>query len=77
MFPIINITKYIGKSVGLSVGVPSMRLSVHEYKYDALILSRTFPLKFTPHSKYYATKTMWFVDDINKINIALLKIETF
>ena len=76
MFPIINITKYIGKSVGLSVGVPSMILSVHEYKSDALTLSGTFPLKFTPHSKYYETKTIWFCDEINKSNIALLKIAT-
>ena len=53
-----------------------MRLSVHEYKSDALTLSRTFPLKFTPRSKYYATKTIWFFDEIKKINIALLKVAT-
>ena len=45
MFPIINITKFLGKSVGLAVGVPSMKLSVCEDNDGALILARTLPPK--------------------------------
>ena len=51
-------------------------MSVHEDNAGALILARTLPPKFTPHSKYYATKTIWFPEEINKRKIALLEIST-
>ncbi len=41
-----------------------------------LVLAETLPTHFTPHSKYYATKTIWFRVEINKCGIKLLKIET-
>ena len=53
-----------------------MKVSVHKDSYGALILARTSPPKFTPSSKYYETKTIWFHEEINKRKIALLKIAT-
>ena len=53
-----------------------MKVSVHQDNYGALILARTFPPKFTPRSKYYATKTVWVLEDTNKRKIELLKITT-
>ena len=76
MFPIIDITPSLGKAVGLPVGVPSMKMSVHEDNDGTLILARTLSPKCMPRSKYYATKTIWFRDEINKSKIALLKIAT-
>ena len=57
-------------------GVPSIKVSVHQDNSVALILARTLPPKFTPRSKYYATKTIWFLEEINKKKVALLKIAT-
>ncbi len=76
LFPIIDMTQSLGKAVGLSVGVPLMKVSVHEDNAGALILARTLPPQFTPRSKYYATKTIWFREEINKRKIQLLKIST-
>ena len=42
----------------------------------ALILAQTLPPQFTPRSKYYASKTIWFREEINKHGIKLLKIAT-
>ena len=72
----MDITRSLGKSVGLPVGVPSMKLYVRKENAGAIILASTLPPKFTPHSKYYETKTIWFCEDINKRKIALLKIAT-
>ena len=60
LFPIIYITLFLGKSVGLPVRGTSMKFSVRNDNDGALILARTLPPKFTPRSKYYATKTVWF-----------------
>jgi hypothetical protein len=54
-----------------------MRVSVHENNSGALVLAETLPPQFTPRSKYYATKTIWFREEINRRGIKLLKIETF
>jgi hypothetical protein len=44
----------------------------------ALVLAETLPPQFTPtpRSKYYATKTIWFCEEIHKWGIKLLKIDT-
>ena len=74
LFPIIDMTQQLLKAVGLIVGVTLMKISVHKDNYGVLILSRTFPQKFTPRSKYYATKTILFREEINKRKIVLFKI---
>ena len=44
-----------------------MKLSVHEDNSGALVLAKTLPPQFTPQSKYYAIKTIWFCEDIHKM----------
>jgi len=44
--------------------------------WGALVLVETLPPQFTLRSKYYATKTIWFREEINKRGITLLKIDT-
>jgi len=39
-------------------------------------LAETLPPQFTPRSKYYATKTIQFWEEIHKWGIKLLMIET-
>ena len=60
LFPIINITQYLVKAVFLPSGVPSMNMFVRKDNAGALILARNLPQNFTPCSKYYETKTIWF-----------------
>ena len=72
----MDITKLPGKAVGLSVGVPTMKVSVNADNVGALILANTLPPQFTPCSKFYAAKTIWFREEINKRGIKLLKIDT-
>jgi hypothetical protein len=62
--------------VGIPAGDVNMRVSVHEDNSGALVLAETLPLQFTPHSKYYATKTIWFREEIHKRGIKLLNIDT-
>ena len=60
LFPVIDITRSLGKAVGIPVGVPSMKVYFHKDNADALILARNFPPKFMRRSKYSATKMIWF-----------------
>jgi hypothetical protein len=53
-----------------------MKLSVHEDNSGALVLTKTLPPQFTPQSKYYAIKTIWFCKEIHKHFVQLLKIDT-
>jgi hypothetical protein len=52
-----------------------MKLS-DEDNIGALVLAKTLPPQFTPHSKYYAIKTVRFCKEIHKCCIQLLKIDT-
>ena len=53
-----------------------MNVSIHEDNAGALVLEDIFPPQFTRRNKYYAYKTIWFSEDINKRGIKLLKIDT-
>ena len=53
-----------------------MDVSIHEDNAGALILAKTLPLQFTPRSKYYASKTIWFREEINTRGIKLFNIDT-
>ena len=66
----------LDKAIGLSIGVATMNVSIHEDNVGALILAKTLPPQFTPRSKYYAAKTIWFREEIFKRGIKLLKIDT-
>jgi hypothetical protein len=54
----------------------TMQLSVHEDNLGALVLAKTLPPQFTLHSKYYASKTICFWEEIHKQCIKLLKIDS-
>ena len=51
-----------------------MNISIHKDNAGALIIAKTLSPQFTPHSKYYASKTTWFHEEIVKQGIKLLKI---
>ena len=54
----------------------SMHVLIHEDNAGALVLAETIPPEFTPCSKYYAIKTVWFCEEIQKRCIKLHKIDT-
>jgi hypothetical protein len=66
----------LADAVGIPAGDVNMRVSVHEDNSGALVLAKTLPPQFTTRSKYYATKTIWFCEEIHKRGIKLLKIDT-
>ena len=76
LIPIMDMVQSLAVAVGISAGDVNMRVSVHEDDSGALVLAETLPPQFTPRSKYYATKTIWFREEINRRGIKLLKIET-
>jgi hypothetical protein len=77
LFPVIDIVKEIGDVVGLKTkDLVSMHVSIHEDNAGALVLAETIPPQFTPRSKYYAIKTVWFREEIQKRGVKLLKIDT-
>ena len=77
LFPIMDMVVELGKAVGLPCDdLTTMHVSIHEDNAGALVLAETIPPEFTPHSKYYAIKTVWFREEIQKRKIKLLKIDT-
>ena len=76
LIPIMDMVQLLAVSVGIPPGEVNLRVSVHENNLGSLVLAETFPPKFAPHSKYYATKTIWFQEEINKLRIKIFKIET-
>ncbi len=76
LIPIMDMVQSLAVAVGRSAGDVNMRVSVHEDNSGALVLAETLPPQFTPRSKYYATKTIWFREEINRRGIKLMKIET-
>jgi hypothetical protein len=75
-FPIINMVESVICQVNLPIGETTTKLSVHEDNSGALVLAKTLPPQFTPRSKYYAIKTIWFCEEIHKRCFQLLKINT-
>eukprot|EP00804_Cyclotella_cryptica_P007048 CCRYP_019910-RA/>CCRYP_019910-RA protein AED:0.20 eAED:0.20 QI:0/-1/0/1/-1/0/1/0/80 len=53
-----------------------MNVSIHEDNAGALVLAETLPPQFTPRSKHYAIKTIWFREQIVLRGIRLFKIDT-
>ena len=76
LFPVIDLVTELGNVVGLPTNLTTIHVSIHEDNAGALILVETIPPKFTPRSKYYCIKTVWFCEEIQKCGIKLLKIET-
>jgi hypothetical protein len=77
LFPVMDIVSEVGEVVGLDTkDLVSMHVSIHEDNAGALVLAETIPPQFTPRSKYYAIKTVWFREEIQKRGVKLFKIET-
>ena len=77
LFPVMDLVKEIGSVVDLPTkDLTSMHVSVHEDNAGALVLAETLPPQFTPRSKYYAIKTVWFREEIMKRGVKLFKIDT-
>lgn len=77
LFPVMDIVKEMGDVLNLPTkDMSTMHVSIHEDNAGALVLAETIPPQFTPRSKYYAIKTVWFREEINKRGIKLLKIDT-
>ena len=72
----MDMVSSIGPAVGLEVGDTSMNVSIHEDNAGALILAETLPPQYTPRSKHYAIKTVWFREAIVKRGIKFVKIDT-
>ncbi len=53
-----------------------MNVSIHEDNLGALVLAKTLPPQFTPRSKHYAIKTIWFREEIFKKDVQLHKINS-
>ena len=76
LFPVMEIVGSVGPAFGIPVGTTEMNVSIHEDNAGALILAQKLPPEYTPRSKYYHIKTIWFREEVVKRGIKLLKIET-
>jgi hypothetical protein len=76
LFPIIDMVCSLAEATNLPIGNTTMNVSIHEDNSAALVLAKTLPPQFTPQSKYYAIKTIWFCEEIFKRDIQLNKIDT-
>ena len=74
VFPICDMTQAFGNAVGLPIGETTIKVSIHEDNASVLVLAQTLPPQFTPWSKHYAAKTIWFCEEITKRKIKLLKM---
>jgi hypothetical protein len=82
LLPIIALVDKIGVAIGYKKPVdddPSsntMHVTIHDDNSGALILATTPPPQFTPRSKHYAIKTIWFCEKIIEKKIKVVPIET-
>ena len=76
MLPIMDIVESMAPVVGFPNPKTLTHVSIHEENAGALILAETLPPQFTPCSKHYALKTIWFREEIVKRGIKLFKIPT-
>jgi hypothetical protein len=76
LFPIIDMVCSLAKTTNFPIGSTTMNVSINEDNSGALVLAKSLPPQFTPQSKYYAIKTLWFHEEIFKRNIQLNKIDT-
>jgi hypothetical protein len=72
----MDMASLLGAKVGLPVSRTTMNVSIREDNAGALVLAETLPPQFTPRSKHYAIKTIWFQEQIVLRGIRLVKIDT-
>ena len=76
LLPLMDMVVSLSSAVGLESPETTMNVSIHEDNAGALILAETLPPQFTPRSKFYALKTIWFREQIVLRGIKLFKIDT-
>jgi hypothetical protein len=82
LLPIISLVDDIGVAVGIkkpddnNSDSSTMHVTIHEDNAGTLILATTPPPQFTPRSKHYAIKTIWFHEKIIEKKIKVVPIET-
>jgi hypothetical protein len=76
LFPIIGMVCLLAEATNFPIGNTTMNVSIHEDNSGALVLAETLPPQFTPQSKYYTIKTIWFHEETFKKDIQLNKINT-
>lgn len=76
LFPIMDMLKSLCGILKLPDPSTAMHVSIHEDNAGALVLAETLPPQFTPRSKHYAIKTIWFREEIVRRGIKLFKIDT-
>jgi len=74
LIPIIDMVQSLAVAEGRQTGVVNMKVSVNEDNLGALVLAETLPPQFTPRSKYYATKTIWFREEITNGESSFLRL---
>ena len=72
----MDMVSLLGTKIGLTVSGATMNVSIHKDNAGALLLAETLPPQFTPRSKHYAIKTIWFHEKIVLSGIRLLMIDT-
>ena len=77
LFPIMELDKAIASAIDMrQENSPRMHVTIHEDNSGALILANTLPPQFTPRSKHYAIKTIWFREKIVEYGIDVVAIDT-
>ena len=82
LLPIIALVDEIGVTIGIKKSddndsdTSTMHVMIHEDNSGALILATTPPPQFTPCSKHYAIKTIWFCEQIIEKKIKVAPIDT-
>ena len=74
LVPIIDMVQSLAVAEGRQTGVVNMKVSVNEDNLGELVLAETLPLQFTPRSKYYTTKTIWFCEEITNGESTFLRL---
>ena len=82
LLPIIALVNEVGVAIGIKKFYDNdsdssiMHVTIHEDNSGALILATAPPPQFTPRSKHYAIKTIWFREQIIEKKIKVVPIET-
>jgi len=76
LLPIMDMVKALSNAFGLPDPSTTMNVSIHEDNAGALVLAETLPPQFTPRSKWYHVKTIWWREQIVTRGITLRKIAT-
>ena len=76
LFPIMDMVSSLGPALGIPTGKTSMKVTIHEDNAGALVLGQTLPPQYTPCSKWYTIKTIWFREQIVLHGIVLVKTDT-